>query len=195
MNVRIPLPRPTALSRPHWDGARAGELRFQRCRDCGEAVFIPQPVCPGCFGDGLDWAVSSGRATVYSFSVVHRPPSPGFEVPYIVVIAELEEGWLAGGEGVSLLLDALDNFNYSRLRVDLNGLPDGQTEMRFRIRGKNPDLYGGAEVELNMSVTGRLEQILRQSYEAYFEVPEEIARKLATQTPSVEGTATPIEGR
>ena len=93
MSARIPLPRPTALSRPHWDGARAGELRFQRCRDCGEAVFIPQPVCPGCFGDGLDWAVSSGRGTVYSYSVVHRPPSPGFAVPYIVVIAELEEGW------------------------------------------------------------------------------------------------------
>jgi len=89
----IPLPRPTALSRPHWDGCREGVLRFQRCRDCGAAVFIPQPVCPGCFGDGLRWVESSGRGTVYSYTVVHRPPSPAFAVPYVVVIAELEEGW------------------------------------------------------------------------------------------------------
>ncbi len=93
MSGRIPLPRPTALSRPYWEGARNGELRFQRCRDCGEAVFIPQPVCPACFSDALAWETSRGRGTVYSFSVVHRPPSPGFATPYIVVIAELDEGW------------------------------------------------------------------------------------------------------
>lgn len=91
--MSIPLPRPTALSRPFWDGCRDGALRFQRCRDCGTAVFIPQPVCTGCFGDGLEWVESSGRGSVYSHTVVHRPPSPGFAVPYVVVIAELEEGW------------------------------------------------------------------------------------------------------
>jgi len=89
----IPLPRPTELSRPHWDGCRQGELRFQRCRDCGAAVFIPQPVCGGCFGSELVWETSSGRGTVYSHSVVHRPPVPGFEVPYAVIVVELEEGW------------------------------------------------------------------------------------------------------
>ena len=55
---QIPLPRPTELSRPHWDGCRDGVLRYQRCRDCGAAVFIPQPVCTGCFGD----ASSGSRA-------------------------------------------------------------------------------------------------------------------------------------
>jgi hypothetical protein len=89
----IPLPRPTPLSRPHWDGCRDGVLRYQRCRDCDTAVFVPQPVCPGCFGDGLAWVASSGRGAVYSFTVVHRPQRPAFEVPYVVVIAELEEGW------------------------------------------------------------------------------------------------------
>lgn len=88
-----PLPRPTELSRPHWDGCREGVLRFQRCADCGAAVFIPQPVCPGCFGDTLAWVASSGRGTLYSYSVVHRPPSPAFRVPYVVAIVALEEGW------------------------------------------------------------------------------------------------------
>lgn len=103
-----------------------------------------------------------------------------FEGGYIRYGAgELAPGLMAGGEGVNLLLEALDDFRYSRLRLELNGLDDGETEMSFRIRGANPELYGGAEIELNMSIVGRLEQIMRQSYEAYYEVPEEIADKLA----------------
>lgn len=91
--LRFPLPRPTELSRPHWEGCRQGELRYQKCLDCGAAIFIPQPVCGGCFGSQLEWVRSSGRGVVYSHSVVHRPPQPAFEVPYAVIIVELEEGW------------------------------------------------------------------------------------------------------
>jgi uncharacterized OB-fold protein len=89
----IPLPRPTALSKPHWEGCREGVLRVQRCRDCGHYVFIPQPCCTSCLGEDLEWVESSGRGTLYSYTVVHRPQQPSFEVPYTVVIVELEEGW------------------------------------------------------------------------------------------------------
>ncbi|MBW2425167.1 MAG: Zn-ribbon domain-containing OB-fold protein [Deltaproteobacteria bacterium] len=89
----IPLPHPTALSRPHWEGCREGVLRVQRCRDCGTYVFIPQPCCTSCLGEDLEWVESSGRGTLYSYTVVHRPQQPSFEVPYTVVIVELEEGW------------------------------------------------------------------------------------------------------
>jgi uncharacterized OB-fold protein len=41
--------RPSCRSRTGTAAATA-QLRFQRCRDCGAAVFIPQPVCTGCFG-------------------------------------------------------------------------------------------------------------------------------------------------
>jgi uncharacterized protein len=89
---RIPLPRPTALSKPHWDGCRAGRLLVQRCRDCGHPVWIPQPVCTACLSDALDWVESAGRGSVYSLTTVHRPPRPEFEVPYTVAIVELDEG-------------------------------------------------------------------------------------------------------
>jgi uncharacterized OB-fold protein len=89
----IPLPRPTALSKPHWEGCREGVLRVQRCQDCGTFVFIPQPCCTSCLGEALEWVESSGRGTLYSYTVVHRPQQPSFEVPYTVVIVELEEGW------------------------------------------------------------------------------------------------------
>jgi uncharacterized protein len=89
----IPLPHPTALSRPHWDGCREGVLLVQRCSQCAAYVFIPQPCCTACQSTELQWVDSSGRGVVYSFSVVHRAPRPQFEVPYIVAVIELEEGW------------------------------------------------------------------------------------------------------
>lgn len=89
----IPLPRPTALSQPHWQGCKDGKLKVQRCADCGSHIFIPQPRCNQCQADALEWVESSGRGTVYSFTVVHRPPKPQFEVPYVVAIIALEEGW------------------------------------------------------------------------------------------------------
>lgn len=89
----IPLPHPTELSRPHWDACREGKLKVQRCRQCDTFVFIPQPCCTHCQSIELEWVESSGRGRVYSCSVVHRAPRPQFEVPYVVAIIELEEGW------------------------------------------------------------------------------------------------------
>jgi len=36
---------------------------------------------------------STGRGTVYSFTTVHRPQRPEFDVPYTVAIIELDEGF------------------------------------------------------------------------------------------------------
>ena len=92
-NAGIPLPRPTPLSRPHWEGCAEGVLRVQRCDDCGGFVFVPSLVCGSCQGMKLSWVESCGRGTLYSYTTVHRPQQPQFEVPYVVAIVELEEGW------------------------------------------------------------------------------------------------------
>ena len=59
---------------------------------CAAFVFIPQPICTQCQSERLEWVESSGRGTVYSYTRVHRPPRPAFEVPYVVAIVELDEG-------------------------------------------------------------------------------------------------------
>ena len=88
-----PLPRPTLLSQPHWDGCREGVLRVQRCRSCSAYQFIPQPVCSACFSDGVDWVASQGHGSVYSFTIVQRAPHPAFTTPYVVAIVSLDEGF------------------------------------------------------------------------------------------------------
>jgi uncharacterized protein len=87
------VPVPTPETQPYWDGAAAGELRIQRCRDCGVAYFYPRPLCPACSSDQVEWFTASGRATLYSYVINHRP-APGFEAdaPYAIAVVQLEEG-------------------------------------------------------------------------------------------------------
>jgi uncharacterized OB-fold protein len=89
-----PLPEPSAISAPFWEGLRAGELRIQRCLECTRYVFYPRSVCPHCLSDRLEWTAASGRGRVYSYTLVRRAMNPAFavEVPYIFAIVELEEG-------------------------------------------------------------------------------------------------------
>lgn len=70
------------------------QFALPRCGGCGAFHFYPRPACPSCGGTNLAWAPASGGGTVYSFSVVHRAPSPAFndEVPYVVAIVATAEG-------------------------------------------------------------------------------------------------------
>ncbi len=89
----LPVPRPGDVTRPHWEGCARGQLLVQRCEDCGAYVFTPEVACTSCFSPRLSWVESSGRGEIYSYTVVHRPQRPEFDVPYVVVIVALEEGW------------------------------------------------------------------------------------------------------
>lgn len=88
-----PKPTPSALSAPHWEAAAAGKLLVQQCSQCAHHEFPPQALCSQCFGDQLEWVVSSGIGEIYSHSTVHRPQTSAFESPYVVVIVQLSEGW------------------------------------------------------------------------------------------------------
>ena len=88
-----PVPEPTPETQPFWDGCARGELLLQRCRDCGKPYFYPRPVCPACGSTDVEWFRASGRATLYSYVINHRP-ARGFEAeaPYAIAVVELAEG-------------------------------------------------------------------------------------------------------
>ena len=89
----IPVPRPTGDSAPYWEGCRAGELRYMRCTICDQVVFEPRPLCPRCHSTEVRWESSAGTGTVYSWSVVWRPMTPAFTVPYAPAIVRVDEGF------------------------------------------------------------------------------------------------------
>jgi hypothetical protein len=91
---RKPLPIPSPVSQPFWDGLNNGEVRVQRCTACGEYVFYPRPHCTICLSDNLEWVAVSGGGTVYAFTIVRRAMNPAFaeDVPYVYAIVNLDEG-------------------------------------------------------------------------------------------------------
>jgi uncharacterized OB-fold protein len=94
MSATRPLPNPDALTRPYWEGAKLRRLMLPRCDDCDQWHFYPRAVCPHCGSAKITWHQASGEGVVYSFTQIHRPPSPAFEasVPYVVAIVALKEG-------------------------------------------------------------------------------------------------------
>jgi len=88
-----PAPVITPETRPFWDAVQNGELHVQRCSGCGKHYFYPRPFCPHCFSDDVAWVQVSGRATLHSYVINHRPVA-GWEAeaPYAIAVVELEEG-------------------------------------------------------------------------------------------------------
>jgi uncharacterized OB-fold protein len=85
-------PEPTPETQHFWDGCRRGELLLQRSRATGEAYFPPRPFCPRTGSRDIELFKASGRATLYSYVINHRPrPDMGSE-PYAIAVVQLEEG-------------------------------------------------------------------------------------------------------
>jgi acetyl-CoA acetyltransferase/uncharacterized OB-fold protein len=88
-----PVPLPTPDTAPFYEAAKRGELRFQRCDDCGRFRHYPRPVCPHCLSRSFTWEKSTGRGTVYTWTVVRGPTLPAFEpqLPYNIVDVLMDE--------------------------------------------------------------------------------------------------------
>ena len=88
------IPTPDAETQPYWDAAKEGRLLIRRCNACKRAYFYPRDFCPHCWSEDVSWEEASGRATLYTWSVVRRndlPPWPE-RVPYVAAVVDLEEG-------------------------------------------------------------------------------------------------------
>ncbi|MEV7531466.1 Zn-ribbon domain-containing OB-fold protein [Streptomyces hydrogenans] len=83
-----------AFTRPYWDAAAEGRLLLRRCRSCARPHHYPREFCPHCWSEDVDWEPASGRATLYTWSVVHRNDLPPFgeRVPYVAAVVDLAEG-------------------------------------------------------------------------------------------------------
>lgn len=81
-----------AYAERFWEFTRQRELRLQRCADCTRFRWPPGPVCDGCVGEDYTWDKVSGRATLLSWVIYHRPYFPQYSAPHTVLMVELDEG-------------------------------------------------------------------------------------------------------
>jgi uncharacterized OB-fold protein len=135
--VRFDLPTPDPDTQPYWDAAREGRLLIRSCSNCGRTHFYPRPFCPYCWGTSVSWREASGRATLYTWSVVYQNDLPPFpeRVPYVAAVVDLEEGPRMMTNVVDCDVDALEVG--MPLEVTYRQISDDVTIPVFRRRSQD----------------------------------------------------------
>ena len=89
-----PLPRSDEESKGFWEACQRHELYVQQCGECGTLRYYPRALCPSCLSDDTEWVLSSGRGTVYTYTVTYQNQAPGFRdaLPYVLAYVTLDEG-------------------------------------------------------------------------------------------------------
>ncbi|EIV90687.1 Zn-ribbon domain-containing OB-fold protein [Frankia sp. QA3] len=91
-----------SATEPFWQAAKENRLVAPRCADCGTFRLPPSPFCPTCQSQNVDWVTLSGRATVYSFSIVTGVPGQP-ELTLAAVVVDLPDA--PGARLVSNVID------------------------------------------------------------------------------------------
>ncbi|BBZ04951.1 acyl dehydratase [Mycolicibacterium chitae] len=89
-----PVPLPTPVSQPYWDGLGRHEVWIQYSPSLDRYVFYPRVLAPGTLADDLEWRQISGAGTLVSFAVAQRPVAPQFAdaVPQLLAVVAWDEG-------------------------------------------------------------------------------------------------------
>ena len=73
-----------------------GKFIGLKCKGCEAVTFPPMSVCRGCSSPDCDVTELKGEGTLRTFTVIRVAPE-GMKPPYIVAMAELDEGpWVLG---------------------------------------------------------------------------------------------------
>ena len=105
-----------------WEGVKAHELRIQKLAD-GSLQHPPVPAVWQDPAAPVEYAVASGRGTVYSFVVHHAPKVPGRTLPFVIALVELEEG--------------------VRMLGELRGVDPGAVDIGMRVKATYIDFPAG----------------------------------------------------
>ena len=88
------LPRMTAETAPFWEAAARGELVAPSCEQCAGWQWPPAGRSACCDAE-TKWHPVSGTGSVFSYTIVRRPPKKegGEAPPSILAFVMLDEGF------------------------------------------------------------------------------------------------------
>ena len=96
------------------EALKNNKLLGLKCKGCGAITAPPKMVCQSCAGSDMDIVELKGTGKIRTFTTVFvAPEGREDEVPYIIVLVELDEGpWimgnLAGIEPEKATMDIID---------------------------------------------------------------------------------------
>jgi uncharacterized OB-fold protein len=117
---------------PFWQAARERRLVAPRCAGCGTFRLPPTPFCPSCQSTAVDWTELSGRATVYTYTVVNGFPGLP-DITLVPVVVDLPDA--PGARLVSNVIgvDPAEVTIGTELTVDFHPVSDGWLLPVFRV--------------------------------------------------------------
>ena len=129
----LPLPEPTPVSRPFWDGLVRHRIMVQFSPSLDRYVFYPRSLAPGTLADDLQWREIDGGGTLYTYTVARRPTGPPWAdaVPQLPAVVQWDAGPKFSTELVEI--DPDDIRIGMRVRPVFYDLPEGGiTLLRYR---------------------------------------------------------------
>ncbi len=82
----------TDMMRQFLEALKQGKLKGTKCKKCGEKYLPPRAHCK-CGSSEVEWYEAPTRGKLFSYTLVTFPPdSMAKYAPYIVAVAELEDG-------------------------------------------------------------------------------------------------------
>lgn len=94
MSRQSALPDPNwEPTRGFWEAAQREELAIPLCSACDRYTWYPAPRCAHCGADRMAWTRVSGRATLFSWTLVTRALFEAFarKAPYVTGLVALDE--------------------------------------------------------------------------------------------------------
>ena len=89
-----PLPLVDERSKPFWSASKNKLIQLPQCTVCQNIRAQFEIFCPKCGSELFDWKTLSGYGKIWSHCVFYQKYFPEFEkdLPYVVVLVELDEG-------------------------------------------------------------------------------------------------------
>ncbi len=143
-----PLPYPTKISQPYWDGLKNHEVHLQQCQDCQGWVFFPRAHCSHCGSANLAWKKVSGEAELYTYTTARIPTMPEFtdEAPQQLAVVKLAEGVHVNTNLVGIAPEDIQIG--MKLRPVFDERPGAQTILRYTaVNSDHPSVIQAEAVE------------------------------------------------
>ncbi len=108
-----PIPTPSPLTQPFWDGAKEGKLMLPRCTSCNRVHWYPRHICPFCHSTLIEWIEASGEGRIHTYAVQHRAFGGwAEEAPFVTAYIDLNEG-----DRMLTVLRGVDAKNPASIRI------------------------------------------------------------------------------
>ena len=126
-----PIPVPDELSKPFWDACNEQRLVVQYCTYCDRKQFPPEPNCGKCdFNFHLTWIETSGRGTIYGYSVTYQTRIQA----------------LQGDQPFNNAIIALEEDPAIKFHSNLPGVPVGQVPVGAKVEVEFLELEPGVRI-------------------------------------------------